>query len=103
MESGKTTLLKAISGLLSLASGTVEFLGRRIDKMPTYRIAKLGISHIPEGGGVFPDMKVRENLELGAYVRTEERKKKETMEWVYQIFPVLKAREGQVARTLKRW
>lgn len=98
--SGKTTLLKAISGLLRLASGTVEFLGRRIDKMPAYRIAKLGISHIPEGGGIFPDMKVRENLELGAYVRTEERKKKETMEWIYQIFPVLKAREGQVARTL---
>jgi branched-chain amino acid transport system ATP-binding protein len=98
--SGKTTLLKAISGLLRLASGSVEFLGRRIDKMPAYRIAKLGISHIPEGGGIFPDMKVRENLELGAYVRTEERKKKETMEWIYQIFPVLKAREGQVARTL---
>ena len=98
--SGKTTLLKAISGLLRLASGRVEFLGGRIDKMPAYRIAKLGISHIPEGGGIFPDMKVRENLELGAYGQKEEGKKKETIKWVYQIFPALKAREGQVARTL---
>lgn len=98
--SGKTTILNAISGLLDGASGVVEYLGKRIDKMPAYRIAKLGISHIPEGGGLFPDMKVRENLELGAYVHKGQREKKETLEWVYQIFPILKARAGQVARTL---
>jgi branched-chain amino acid transport system ATP-binding protein len=98
--SGKTTLLNAVSGLLSPSSGTMEFLGTRIDKMPAYRIARLGISHIPEGGGLFPDMKVRENLDLGAYVRTGERDKKETLEWVYQIFPALKARADQLARTL---
>jgi len=98
--SGKTTLLNAVSGLVSPSSGTMEFLGTRIDKMPTYRIARLGISHIPEGGGLFPDMKVRENLDLGAYVRTGERDKKETLEWVYQIFPALKARADQLARTL---
>lgn len=98
--SGKTTLLNAISGLSSLVSGTVEFLGKRIDKMPAYRIAKLGISHIPEGGGLFPDMKVRENLELGAYASKGEKEKRETLEWVYQIFPMLKARAGQLARTL---
>jgi len=97
---GKTTLLKGISGLLSPASGTVEFLGRRIDKVPPYRIAELGISHIPEGGGVFPDMTVRENLELGAYVREARRRKNDTLEWVYQIFPTLKERAGQLARTL---
>ena len=97
---GKTTLLKGISGLLSPASGTVEFLGRRIDKVPPYRIAELGISHIPEGGGVFPDMTVRENLELGAYVRGARRRKNDTLEWVYQIFPTLKERAGQLARTL---
>jgi branched-chain amino acid transport system ATP-binding protein len=98
--SGKTTLLNAVSGLLSPSSGTMEFLGTRIDKMPAYRIARLGISHIPEGGGLFPDMKVRENLDLGAYVHSRERHKKETLEWVYQIFPALKARANQLARTL---
>lgn len=98
--SGKTTLLNAISGMLKIKSGVVEYLGQRIDRMPAYRIAKLGISHIPEGGGLFPDMKVRENLELGAYIRKEANEKKKTLEWVYQIFPVLKARAGQVARTL---
>ncbi len=98
--SGKTTLLNAISGLSSLASGTVEFLGKRIDRMPAHRIAKLGISHIPEGGGLFPDMKVRENLELGAYVHKGEEEKRETLEWIYQVFPVLKARTDQLARTL---
>jgi len=98
--SGKTSLLNAISGLLTPSSGTVEFLGRRIDKMPAYLIARLGISHIPEGGGLFPDMKVSENLELGAYIRAGEREKKETLQWVYEIFPALAARAGQLARTL---
>ena len=98
--SGKTSLLNAISGLLTPSSGTVEFLGKRIDKMPAYLIARLGISHIPEGGGLFPDMKVSENLELGAYIHVGERKKKETLQWVYEIFPALAARAGQMARTL---
>ena len=98
--SGKTTMLKATSGLLSIASGTLEYLGTRIDKMPAHRIARMGIAHIPEGGGNFPDMKVRENLELGGYARTKDREIKETLEWVYQIFPILKARASQVARTL---
>jgi len=98
--SGKTTLLNAISGLVNPVSGTVKFLERRIDKMPAYRIARLGISHIPEGGGIFPDMKVRENLELGAHVSAAQSEKEETLEWVYQLFPILKARAGQMARTL---
>jgi branched-chain amino acid transport system ATP-binding protein len=98
--SGKTSLLNAISGLLTPSSGTVEFLGRRIDKMPAYLIARLGISHIPEGGGLFPDMKVRENLELGAYINAGEREKRETIRWVYDIFPALAARAGQLASTL---
>jgi len=98
--SGKTTLLKAISGLVNPASGSVEFLDKRIDKMPAYQIARLGISHIPEGGGIFPDMKVQENLELGAHISTAKGEKEETLKWVYQLFPVLKARAGQMARTL---
>jgi branched-chain amino acid transport system ATP-binding protein len=98
--SGKTTLLKAISGLINPASGSVEFLEKRIDKMPAYQIARLGISHIPEGGGIFPDMKVQENLELGAHVSNAQSEKEETLKWIYKLFPILKARAGQMARTL---
>jgi branched-chain amino acid transport system ATP-binding protein len=98
--SGKTTLLNAISGLLTPASGTVQFLGKGIDRMPAHLIARLGISHIPEGGGLFPDMKVRENLELGAYIHAGESEKKETLQRVYEVFPALAARAGQLARTL---
>jgi branched-chain amino acid transport system ATP-binding protein len=97
---GKTSLLNAISGLTTPSSGTVEFLGKRIEKMPAYLIARLGISHIPEGGGLFPDMKVSENLELGAYVQAAEREKEKTLQWVYEIFPPLATRAGQLARTL---
>ena len=97
---GKTTILNAISNLIHLASGTVEFLNRRIDKMPPYRLAEIGISHIPEGRKLFPDMTVRENLELGAYTHQVWKNKGEMLEYVYQIFPRLKERAGQLARTL---
>ena len=97
---GKTTILNTISNLLRPASGTVEFLGRRIDKMPSYRIVEIGISHIPEGRKLFPDMTVRENLELGAYNYPAWDGKEEMVEQVYQIFPRLKERAGQLARTL---
>jgi branched-chain amino acid transport system ATP-binding protein len=97
---GKTTLLNTISGVLHPASGSVEFLGQRIDGLPSHAIAELGISHIPEGGGVFPDMTVRENLEMGAYPHRAWKQKQETLEQVYQTFPILEEREKQLARTL---
>jgi branched-chain amino acid transport system ATP-binding protein len=97
---GKTTLLNTISGLLRPASGSVAFLGKQIDDLPPHAIVELGISHIPEGGRVFPDMTVRENLEMGAYPYHAWKQKEETLEQVYQIFPVLKERERQLARTL---
>ena len=97
---GKTTLLNTISGLLRPASGSVEFLGQRIDGLPPHSIVELGISHIPEGGRVFSEMTVRENLEMGAYPRQAWKQKEETLKQVYQVFPILKEREKQLARTL---
>lgn len=97
---GKTTLLNTISGLLRPASGSVEFLGRRIDGLPPHAVVELGISHVPEGGRAFPEMTVRENLEMGAYPYGAWKQKKETLEQVYQVFPLLKERERQAATTL---
>lgn len=97
---GKTTLLNTITGLLPPASGSVEFLGRRIDGLPPHAIVELGISYVPEGGKAFPDMTVRENLEMGAYPLHAWKQKEETAEQVYQVFPLLKERERQLARTL---
>ena len=97
---GKTTMLNTISGLIHPASGSMQFCGLRIDRMLSYQIVKIGISHVPEGGKPFPDMTVRENLEMGAYSHATWRKREETLEQVYKMFPILKEREGQLARTL---
>jgi len=97
---GKTTLLNTISGLLRPTSGSVEFLGQRIDGLPSHSIVELGISHIPEGRRLFADMSVRENLEIGAYVHEAWKRKDETLRQVYEIFPILQERQGQLARTL---
>jgi len=97
---GKTTLLNTISGLLRPTSGRIEFLGKRIDGLKSHVIVNLGISHVREGRKLFPDMSVRENLEMGAYAKRVWKDKQETLEKVYQLFPILKARRGQLARTL---
>jgi branched-chain amino acid transport system ATP-binding protein len=97
---GKTTLLNTISGLLRPASGSVEFLGQRIDGLAPHTIVELGVSHVPEGRKLFTDMTVRENLEMGAYTSEAWKRKEETLVQVYQVFPALKEREGQLARTL---
>jgi len=97
---GKTTLLNTISGLLRPASGSVGFLGKRIDGLAPHSIVELGISHVPEGRKLFTDMTVRENLEMGAYPYHAWKRKEETLKQVYQVFPALKEREGQLARTL---
>jgi len=97
---GKTTLLNTISGLLHPASGSIAFLEKRIDGLKSHAIVELGISHIPEGRRLFPDMSVRENLEMGAYSKRVWKDKREILDKVYQLFPILKARQGQLARTL---
>jgi branched-chain amino acid transport system ATP-binding protein len=97
---GKTTLLNTLSGLLRPASGSVKFLDKRIDKLAPHIIMKLGISQIPEGRKLFTDMTVRENLEMGAYTSGAWKRRKETLEQVYQVFPVLKERASQSAKKL---
>ena len=97
---GKTTLLNTISGFLRPASGSVEFLGRQIDGLTPHSIVELGISHVLEGGRPFTDMTVRENLEMGAYPYHSWKGREERLEEVYKVFPYLKARQGQLARTL---
>jgi branched-chain amino acid transport system ATP-binding protein len=97
---GKSTLLNTISGLLRPASGTVGFLGERISELPAHLIVEAGISHIPEGRKLFSEMTVCENLEMGSYLSKAWKKKEETIAEVYELFPRLKERAGQLARTL---
>ena len=97
---GKSTTLNVISGLLHPDSGSIEFLGQRIETLAPQQIIALGISHIPEGRRLFPDMTIMENLELGAYMSSAWGKREERIEWIYEIFPVLKARSRQLAKTL---
>lgn len=97
---GKSTLLDTISGLLRPTSGSIEFLDQRIDGLAPHVIVGLGVSHVPEGRKLFSEMSVRENLELGAYTPEAWKRKGETIKQVYQVFPALKEREKQLARTL---
>jgi branched-chain amino acid transport system ATP-binding protein len=97
---GKTTLLNIIFSLLRPASGTVMFLGRRIDNLAPYHIGELGISYVPEGGRPFREMTVRENLEMGAYVYEAWKQKGGMLSQVYNTFPILKERERQLVGTL---
>ena len=97
---GKTTLLKTISGVMRPWTGTISFLGKRIDTVHANDIVNLGLSHIPESRKLFTEMTVRENLEMGAYPRRSWRKRQETLKWVYSLFPRLEERAKQLARTL---
>jgi branched-chain amino acid transport system ATP-binding protein len=98
--SGKSTLLDAISGLLHPTKGKIEFDGQDISLMEPFRIVELGITQVPEGRGIFPDMSVLDNLILGSYSQRARSKKKENLEKVYQLFPILETRKKQTAKTL---
>lgn len=97
---GKSTILRTISGLLKPKSGSVSFEGQNIGGMPAQNIVKLGISQVPEGRRVFADMTVLENLELGAYIRSDKKGIQEDLEMVFQRFPRLKERITQLSGTL---
>lgn len=97
---GKTTLLKTICGLKRPSAGKVVFLGKRVDGLTAHAIAELGISIVPEGGKPFTEMTVRDNLEMGAYPRRTWKGRRERLEEIYHVFPALKSRQRQLARTL---
>ena len=97
---GKSTTLRAISGLMRLTAGTITFLGTSIAALPPYKIAELGIAHVPEGRQVFPEMTVQENLEIGAYVPRAKAVRGQTLDLVFSIFPVLAERRRQLAGTM---
>ena len=97
---GKSTIVESISGLLPLAGGSIRFDGMRLDKEPAHRIVEQGICLIPEERGVFPGMTVLENLELGAFTPKSRKKIPESLQFIYDLFPILKSRESQNAGTL---
>jgi branched-chain amino acid transport system ATP-binding protein len=97
---GKTTTLKAISGVLPPAAGRITFLGEDITRATPRRIIELGLAHCPEGRRVFPYMSVLENLEMGAYLRTDGAQIAADMERLFGRFPILSERRHQAAGTL---
>ena len=97
---GKSTTLRTISGLIKPKSGEITFNGKRIDGMPGHDIVSLGICHSPEGRRIFPRMTVKENLELGAFLRNDKAAVNADMERVLDLFPRLKERIKQTAGTM---
>lgn len=97
---GKTTTLNTVSGIVPVASGAIRFLGDDITGVAPHEIVKRGISQVPEGRRVFANMTVLENLEMGAYIRTDTKGVNEGIEQVFQRFPRLFERKKQLAKTL---
>jgi len=98
--SGKSTLLDAISGLIRPAGGSIEFEGQSITRLDPYKIVSLGISQVPEGRRIFPELSVRDNLLMGSYNRAARSQREKNLEMVHELFPVLKERKKQTAKTL---
>jgi branched-chain amino acid transport system ATP-binding protein len=96
---GKSTTLRSISGLTPPREGSIRLAGRELGEVPPQEIVRLGVSQAPEGRHVFPRMSVRENLELGAYLRRDSRVSSD-LDRVYELFPRLKERERQKAGTM---
>jgi branched-chain amino acid transport system ATP-binding protein len=97
---GKSTTLRALSGVLRPSGGSIVHDGTSIAGLPSHRIARLGIAHVPEGRGVFANMSVRENLQMGAYTRSSRQEVEESFERVFGLFPRLSERADQLAGTL---
>ena len=98
--SGKSSLLNTISGVIRPVRGSVVFKGSDITGLDSFRIVALGISQVPEGRRIFPDMTVYENLKIGSYNHKARSRKEKNLETVFEHFPILKRRKNQLARTL---
>lgn len=97
---GKTTTLKSISGIQATSSGTITFAGEPINKLASHQVVSRGISHTPEGRRIFPRMNVKENLEMGAFQRSDHPEIKQDLDRIFGLFPVLKERAKQEGGTL---
>jgi branched-chain amino acid transport system ATP-binding protein len=97
---GKSAMMKGIAGTLPLASGKILFQNQALEELSSHRRVEIGISLIPEGRKVFPQLTVQENLEIGAYNRRARPTLRETLKEMYQIFPILEMRKGQMAGNL---
>jgi branched-chain amino acid transport system ATP-binding protein len=97
---GKTTTMHTITGLIKTTRGRIFFNGQRIDRLSPARIVHLGISMVPEGRMIFPQMTVYENLEIGAFVRRDTREVKKDFSKIYNFFPVLLDKKNQLSATL---
>jgi len=97
---GKSTTLRALSGVVRPSSGSIVHDGKSIAGLPSHRIARMGIAHVPEGRGVFANMSVRENLEMGGYARSSGKEVEESVQRVFALFPRLAERANQIAGTL---
>lgn len=97
---GKTTTLHTISGLLAPKSGEIRFCEKKIEKLPAHRITALGLAQSPEGRQIFANLSIRENLDMGAYLRFDKEEIKKDLDFVYKLFPILLERKNQLAQTL---
>ena len=97
---GKSTTLRTISGLVKADSGSITYDGEEMLGKPIYKILEMGIAQVPEGRRVFTNLTVRENLKIGAYLRSDKEQIEKDLEWVYELFPRLKERDWQLAGTL---
>jgi branched-chain amino acid transport system ATP-binding protein len=97
---GKSTTLRAISGLVKLTAGNITFFGQDLTSLPPHKITELGIAHVPEGRQVFPEMTVHENLEIGSYAPRAKVDRARSLDLVYGIFPRLAERRRQLAGTM---
>jgi branched-chain amino acid transport system ATP-binding protein len=97
---GKTTILRAVSGLLKPTAGQILLDGEAVTGRPAEYLAKLGLVHVPQGDGLFPEMTVEENLLMGAFSAASWRRRRQALQRVYDLFPVVAGRAGQRARTL---
>jgi branched-chain amino acid transport system ATP-binding protein len=97
---GKTTTLRAISGILHLTGGDILFEGVPVANRAPHDVVEMGIAHIPEGRRLFPDMTVIENLEMGSYPRNARAGRRQTLQWIFELFPVLAERRHQLVGSM---